>query len=53
MSDWLATFWLGMAMTLVFVGLLMLLYRHIVKMMRAEREGERRRRRSFDREADQ
>jgi len=48
MSGWFTTFLVGMAMTFVYVGLLMLLYRYIVKRMSAEREKERRRRRSFD-----
>jgi len=48
MSGWLTTFLVGMAMTYVFLGLMMLLERYIVKRMRAEREAERRRRRSFE-----
>ena len=48
MYGWFTTFLVGMAMTFVYVGLLMLLYRYIVKRMIAEREEERRRRRSFD-----
>ena len=52
MNGWFTTLMVGMAMTFVYVGLLMLLYRYIVKRMRAEREEERRRRRSFDWEDD-
>ncbi|MFO7582451.1 hypothetical protein [Guyparkeria sp.] len=48
MSGWLTTFLVGIAMTYVFFGLMMLLERYIVKRMRAEREEERRRRRSFE-----
>ena len=52
MSDWFTTIVVGMAMTVVYSGLVFLLYRQIVKRMRAEREEERRRRRSFDWEED-
>lgn len=47
-SGWFTTFLVGMALTYVFFGLMMLLERYIVKRMRTEREEERRRRRSFE-----
>ena len=52
MSGWFTTLLIGMAMTVVFWGLLMLLERYIVKRIRAEREEERRRRRSFESEGE-
>ena len=48
MSGWFTTILIGMAMTAVFLVLVMLLECHIVKRMRAKREEERRRRRPFE-----
>ena len=48
MSGWFTTILVGMAITSVFFVLMMLLERYIVKRIRAEREAERRRRRSFE-----
>lgn len=48
MSGWFSTFLVGIAMTLVFLGPVFLLYRYIVKRMRAECEEEQRRRQSFE-----
>ena len=48
MSGWFTTLLVGMAMTSVFFVLMMMLERYIVKRIRAEREAERRRRRSFE-----
>ncbi|MCL7744282.1 hypothetical protein LV476_04860 [Guyparkeria hydrothermalis] len=48
MSDWFTTMLTGLALTIVFLGPVFVLYRHIVKRMRAEREKEHCRRHEIE-----